>query len=236
MITFSNKDTIYIGREAGKEIHSRIKNAKKSVKIVSPYLSPDYINDIITLHKKGVKVTLITCDKIGSNSYSNFKSSDLVKEERIKDKGTEKLKKLLFKSFIGLFIIFIFIGLSAFIFPALFIFSGLILLLSILSLISSKFVSDYKIIYKPIFRIKVFDSTSGKNPRSTELVHSKIFVIDEEVAFLGSINFTYSGFKTHYETTIKVEDKNAVNNISKEVESLYSSNDLREKSVEEWMM
>ena len=93
---------------------------------------------------------------------------------------------------------------------------------------------DYSFKYKPIFRIKVFDSASGKNPRSTELIHSKIFVIDEEIAFLGSVNFTYSGFKTHYETMIKVEDSKAVKDISQEVERLYNSKDLREKRVEEW--
>ena len=53
MKTFSNKDEIYIGREAGKEIHERIRGAKKSVKIVSPYLSPDYMKDLIRLHEKG---------------------------------------------------------------------------------------------------------------------------------------------------------------------------------------
>ena len=81
----------------------------------------------------------------------------------------------------------------------------------------------------------MFDSTTGKNPRSTELIHSKIFVIDEEIAFLGSVNFTHSGFKTHYETTIKVEDKNAVKDISHEVETLYLSKDLKEKRVEDWV-
>ena len=61
----------------------------------------------------------------------------------------------------------------------------------------------------------------------------KIFVIDEEIANLGSANFTYSGFKTHYETVIKVFDKNATIDISKEVEALYNSNDLRTKEFEE---
>ena len=88
--------------------------------------------------------------------------------------------------------------------------------------------------YSTIFKIKVFDSKSGENPRSTELIHSKIFVIDESLAFLGSLNFTYSGFKKHYETVIQIEDKQAVNAISKEVDSLYHSEIFREKSIREW--
>ena len=234
MRTFSNKDYIYIGRGAGKEIHEKIRNAKKSVKIVSPYLSPDYIKDLISLHKKEVKVTLITCDKIESNSYSDFQISDLIKKEQIYDEKARKLKKFLFKSFIWLFITSLLFAILAFVFFMLIIIAGILVLASIISLLSSVLISDYSFKYEPIFRIKVFDSYSGKSPRSTELVHSKIFVIDEEIAFLGSANFTYSGFKTHYETTIKVEDKTAVSDISQEVEKLYSSSDLRAKPVEEW--
>jgi len=234
MITFSNKDHIYIGREAGKEIHEKIKNARTSVKVVSPYLSPDYIKELINLYKKGIKVTLITCDKIENNSYSDFRPSDLIKKEKVQDEKSKKLKKFLFNSFIWSFIISMLFTVPAFVFSMPFIFAGIFLFASIIALVSSKVISNYSFKYEPIFRIKVFDSASGKNRRSTELIHSKIFVIDEEIAFLGSINFTYSGFKTHYETTIKVEDKNAVRDISQEVESLYSSKDLKAKSVEEW--
>ena len=89
--------------------------------------------------------------------------------------------------------------------------------------------------YETIFRIKVFDSKSGIKPWSTELIHSKIYVIDNEIAFVGSVNFTYSGFKTHYETTIKVNDKKAVSDISQEVEDLYNSKDLKVKEIAEWL-
>jgi phosphatidylserine/phosphatidylglycerophosphate/cardiolipin synthase-like enzyme len=236
MITFSNKDYIYIGKEAGKEIHEKIKNAKKSVKVVSPYLSPDYIKDLIHLHKKGVNITLITCDKIEENSFSDFKVSDLIKKEKIYDKKSVKLKKLLFDLFIWIFLASALFAIQGiiFTFSSMFILAGGFLVISILAFIFSKIISDYSLKYSPLFRIKVFDSGSGKNPWSTELIHSKIFVIDEEIAFLGSINFTYSGFKTHYETTIKVEDRNAVNSISEEVEKLYVSKELREKPVEGW--
>src|SRR3989338_2505688 len=237
MITFSSKDHIYIGREAGKEIHEKLKNAKKSVKVVSPYLSPDYIKDLINLHKNGIKVTLITCDNIETNSYSDFKASDLVKTEKIENDNSKRLKKFLFKSFIWLLAGAIISAVTALIFPVLILFAGLLFLASIIAIAFSEGISDYsfEIKYEPIFRVKVFDSTSGKSSKSTELVHSKIFVIDDEIAFLGSVNFTHAGFKTHYETTIKVEDKNAVRDISEEVEKLYSSKDLKAKSPEDWV-
>lgn len=235
MRTFSSKNYIYIGREAGKEIHEEIKKAKESVKVVSPYLSPDYIKDLINLHKKGIKVTLITCDRIGASSYSDFQVSDLIKKEKIYNEKKGKVKKVLFRYFIWTFISSAFFILLSFFLPILSILAGIFLFVSIASLFSSKIISDYSFKKEPIFRIKIFDSASGKNPRSTELIHSKIFIIDEKTAFLGSANFTYSGFKTHYETAIKIIDNPAVRDLSQEVESLYTSNDLRSKSIDEWM-
>ena len=234
MITRSNNDCIYIGKEAGKEILHEIRHAKKSVKIVSPYLSPDYVKELIKLHKECKQVTLITCDKIVENAYSDFKISDLIEKKEIHDNKASKLKKRLLKFSMWLGIAALIFGISAFFFTPLFVFAGALMLASLISLISFSFISDYLYEYNPIFRIKVFDSTSGEKPWSAELIHSKIFIIDEEIAFLGSANFTYSGFKKHYETVIRVEDRRAVADISEEIEKLYHSKELREKSVEEW--
>lgn len=234
MITRSNNDHIYIGKKAGKEILYKIRHAKNSVKIVSPYLSPDYVKELIKLHKENKQVTLITCDKIGENVYSDFKISNLIEKEKVSNDRAIKLKKRLFQFFIYLFIISLFLIISSFAFPLLSIFASIISIFCIISLVYSIFIPDFAYKYNPIFRIKVFDSASGEKPWSTELIHSKIFIIDEEIAFLGSANFTYSGFKKHYETVIKIKDKKAVEDISEEVEKLYHSKDLREKGVKEW--
>ena len=55
---------IYIGKGAGKKLLEDISNAKKSVKVVSPYLSPSLINELIRLHSKGLEISLITNDNI----------------------------------------------------------------------------------------------------------------------------------------------------------------------------
>lgn len=56
----SKNNEIYIGRKAGKELLEDIHNAKKSVKIISPYLGPEYVKDLIGVKEKGVEVSLIT--------------------------------------------------------------------------------------------------------------------------------------------------------------------------------
>ena len=236
MITESKDDEIYIGKQAGAEILKEIKNAERSVKVVSPYLSPDYVKELVSLHKKGRAITLVTADNIEENSrYSDFRVSDLVEKKEIFDEGLSKERKNgMLYSFLGT-IISLMATFFSFLLPLLLYPSVILLLGSLMFSYYYYSIQTSKLTYTPLFRIKVFDSRSGEKPFSTELIHSKIFIIDEKVCFLGSVNFTYSGFKTHYETAIKVKDLKAVKDISKEVEALYNSKELRSKPVEEWM-
>jgi len=237
MRTFSDKNDIYIGQEAGKELLAKIKNAKNSVKIVSPYLSASYIKELLYLHKKGVKITLITCDKLlseNSTKYSDISISDLIKETKIPNKNAGNLRKLR----VGTFSVLLFLSLMSFslsiLVPFFLYVAFSFLIISIGVFVSVFRIQKYVSTYNPLFRIKVFDSTSGNKPWSTELIHSKMFVIDDTTAYLGSLNFTYSGFVTHYETIIKIQDIEAIRAISEEVENLYTSEILRAKTIDEW--
>lgn len=232
METSSNNSIIKLGRGIGTEILNSIKSAKTSVKIVSPYLSPDYIKELIHLHNKGVQVTLITCDNLETNQWSDFKSSNIIKKEKIQDIKLKKLKKFLYFASFILFLVsitgFLIITLS----PELLFIPVILLIISIISFVTAWIINDFKYNYYPIFRLKVFDSKSGINPQSTNLIHSKIFLIDNKILFLGSANFTYSAFKTHYETIIKVLDGKAIKDIDDEINKIYDSKELKEKSWE----
>ena len=237
MRTWSNNDRIFLGRNAGEELIRAIKDAKSSVKIVSPYLSSSYVKELVELSKKGKKVTLITCDKLvdKGNRYSDLDASELVKETKTISPEKEKIRKTgMFFGLIALLISLALFSVSLFVQTGVFI-SIPIFLISSLVLGYYFLMSSSKIEYAPIFRIKVFDSTSGNRQGSAELIHAKIYVIDEKVAYLGSANFSYSGFKKHYESLIEIQDSKAVKEISNEVEALYNSNFLKEKPIEDWI-
>ena len=74
---------IYIGKGAGKKLLSDIRNARKSVKIVSPYLSPFLITELINFKKRNLKVELITTDNI-EDFYGNLEKNihQLIKQNR----------------------------------------------------------------------------------------------------------------------------------------------------------
>jgi len=231
MKTYSNHDEIFIGRKQGLQILNAVKNAKKSVKIVSPYLTPSYLEELVNLRKKGVQITLITSDDVeqGRGNYSNFKHSDIIKQKKIFDQQAKDKRTRGFIISTALLIISAF-----FLLLSLFFLFFILALVGAGILIYSYSIKFYNYEYYSLFRLKVFDSKSGESPYSTNLVHSKIFVIDESILFLGSANFTYSGFKTHYETIIQVKDKKSIKDISEEVESLFNSKDLKAKSIKQW--
>ena len=65
---------IYIGKGAGKKLLNDIRNAKKSIKIVSPYLSPFLISELISIRKRNLDVELITTDNI-EDFYGNYEKN-----------------------------------------------------------------------------------------------------------------------------------------------------------------
>jgi len=238
MKTISNQNKIYIGRNAGLEILEALRNSRKSIKIVSPYLSGSYLEKLVNLQKKGIDITLITCDDIKEevNKFSNFRLSDIIKQKKIlnnNNNNSKTIKNILFYTSLSLLLLSLIIFIISLTLSITLLISLSILIISLLGFACSYFIKEFNYEYYSIFKIKIFDSHSGDKPWSTNLVHSKIFVIDEEIAFLGSANFTYSGFKNHYETVIKILDLNAIKDISNEIENLYNSTELKSKSIDE---
>ncbi|MBN1175412.1 phospholipase D family protein [Candidatus Woesearchaeota archaeon] len=219
--------SIFLGRDAGSHCLNVIQRAKKEVKIVSPYLSTNYIRELIKLHKKGVKITLITSDNLANNRDNSFDPTEIIEQEQIIHDQKVQTRKNGFwiSSGIGMFMLFL-----SFAAPALLI----LVLGAIISAIIffTMRTNEYK--YKPIFKLKIFSSREDENGGRGYLIHSKVYVIDNEHAFLGSINFTNNGFSNSYESAIKTDDKQAVKKISEEIDWVYKNAGLAFTDIQEW--
>ncbi len=233
-INVANCD-IYLGQDAGKKVLNDIKNAKKALKIVSPYLSPSFVDELVIRHIKNVNVQLLTTDKIKeNNSHHNFLSK-LIIQHRIVNEEAEKTRNK-WIDWCSFFLFGIIGYVAAFVLTAYFywsikLFYGIIpLIIAILirklyqEKIVQKRIYDYK--YEPLFPFKVFISPTYKNYYKGIFVHSKIYIIDDQIAYLGSLNFTESGMKYNYETIIKITDQESVDKIIKEFNDLFFSSTL----------
>jgi len=236
MMELSTKDNVVDSAPVGGCFHfgqntelffwGDLMRARKSVLVVSPYLSEEYVEPLFRLAMRGVKVTIVTStdDKKHNNLALSMKYRSY---ERVKDS---------FKYEWG--------------------FMRLIALIAAVSYLCDRFhsvnpyyvlatlVTGIALIY-PFCKVKVHagrilspidwrifkspysdswssspneDSNVGKKS-SAALLHSKIYVIDDHTAFVGSANLTNAGMKYNFETLTKIQSERTVRGI---VESLKS--------------
>jgi len=218
----SNRDKIHIGRSAGDSLLKDMRQAKESVKIVSPYLTPSYIEELIRLQKKGVNVTLITSDNLeeGDGRYSDLEHRDIIKQKQevIKSKKEKRTKGMRWAGIPLLLSIILFVNQA--------IGLGFIFFIISLAIFFIHYnIKIYNYSYYSIFNLRVFHSKYNydKNRRGTHDVHAKIYVIDNKIAYVGSINFTHAGLSNNYETAVEIKDQKAIKAISEEINVLFNS-------------
>lgn len=237
------KCDIYMGTGAGTKLLKEIGNAQESVKISSPYLSPRMVEELVCLHKKGIKVSLITSDTLNSNNYRQQRCIKqlIVQNKNLRPEADRARKRLKTMALILIYagVLFFFASIILFITTRNLHFLQ-VLVFSITFICLSKFFNqklrtirlfEYK--YTPLFPFKVF--VAPESSRINEVfIHGKIYIIDGRTAYLGSLNFTESGTKYNYETRIRITEEVAVKKIDEEYDKLYYNPEMAFFGVEEW--
>jgi len=234
---------IYIGKSAGAKLLQEIRNAKKNVKIVSPYLSPSLIKELIFLHTKGINISLITSDEIEDfYGYDKNINKLIVQKKHTDEKAKQSRDGLISLSGTLLFTI---IGLAVVLVPLIFLLKEWKFAYGFILVVLLFFVRDfivrqiknkriYHYTYKQLFPFKVFISPNNGNSFNKTFIHSKIYVIDNEIAYMGSLNFTGKGIKDNHETRIRTADPNAVAKIVEEVNEIFFNSNLAERDLQFW--
>lgn len=232
MWTKSRDDEIYIGRGAGNRLKSDIHNAKHSIKIVSPFHSSSYIKDLLKKARNGIDVTLITSNELkeGDGRYCNLTHSDLIDQHRHLDDFAEEERDKGMK----------YSGIAGVI-PLALLFFGYymfgIIALAIVGMVFYRYYSMriYSYTYSSPIKLKlIYDKHNREGQDGGHQIHSKIYIIDERVAYLGSVNFSHAGFVDSYETITRIKDPNAIEKISKEVDDLFNDKRNFSKDLTEW--
>ena len=234
---------IYIGKGAGRKLLNDMRNAKKSIKIVSPYLSPFLITELINFKKRNLEVELITTDNI-EDYYGKYEKNihKLIIQNREIDKGAsekrEKWKDLVkILSYINFGLVATLSAIAYYLQDRKVAF-GLIPIVVLFLIIryykiKVKNKRIYFYWYSQLFPFKVYKS-QGSTSLGETLIHGKIYLIDDEIAYLGSLNFTASGTKYNYETRIRTTDVNAIKEIKQELYQLMHHSGLPEKDIQFW--
>jgi len=234
---------VYIGTGAGKKLMDDIENAKRSVKVVSPYLSPFLVKKLIDLHYRDMEVQLITMDTI-EDFYGGRQKNiyQLIIQDRKTDERAEavRLKWIHRKRLLYYFLILMVLVIGAITFriqDRMVLWGGMPLLVVwlLIRIYSSKIKNAkiYHYSYRQLFPFKVFTSPTG-NSYSHPFIHGKLYLIDDEIAYLGSLNFTGNGTRNNYETRIRITDIKPVKELLGEFDNLFQNENYLEKELTEW--
>jgi phosphatidylserine/phosphatidylglycerophosphate/cardiolipin synthase-like enzyme len=234
---------VYIGTGAGKKLMQDIENAKYSVKILSPFLSPFLVRKLIDLHYNNVNVQLITTDTI-EDFYGDRKRNihELIHQHIHIDREAEalrnrwkKIKQLVNWSMIFFIALLGWFALEFKNIRTLGVLIPIVLLFLtgqfLKSRIKGKRVFSYS--YEQLFPFKVVVSPESSGFNELYL-HGKIYIIDDKIAYLGSLNFTHNGTKNNYETRIRLSDTESVQKIIEEFDRLLYNEELPDICIQSW--
>ena len=237
---------IYIGQGAGKKLMEELREAQKSIKIVSPYLSPSLVKELIEYktRKPHLEVQLITTDEI-KDFHGNYEKNiyKLITQNTHLDAQADALRnrwKRIFRILLIVTISFALIEYVAILFAKdwrlIFGFIPIVVLLVALLIYKSRINNKriYCYSYSQTFPFKVYLSPQTTGNNDDALIHSKIYLIDDRVAYLGSLNFTRSGTTSNYETRIRTTDRNAIAKINDEYYQLFHNSAFPEKDIQAW--
>ena len=202
------------------------------------------VDELVWLHKKGIKVTLITSDKFDSRSYRQEKSiQPLVVQNRHLDEKADQVRKrwfltqkILITGSIALAILILILTIASYnsiYMLGIGIAAFLLFLCSRYARRKTKHIKIYSYTYSSLFPFKVFVAPDSYQINDM-FIHGKIYIIDGHTAYLGSLNFTESGTKYNYETRIRVTYTEAVRKIEEEFDAIYDHPDLAFFGIEEW--
>jgi phosphatidylserine/phosphatidylglycerophosphate/cardiolipin synthase-like enzyme len=213
-----------MGTNAGAGIYSDIAKATQNVLVVSPYMSEEHIDILLKKHVEGVHVTLVTSTDFEGNTGSKTIYRKLITQAKVTNEQTKRYR------LIGLVLMY------------------LTLFSSVVSASTGAYLENYQLfwsllilpfgylIIKLLNKLRVFSYSYQSNlpfyvmaspnvdpqTRNQTFVNSKIYIIDNQVAYLGSADFTRAGFRDQHETLFRIIDKATVNCIYQEINTLLS--------------
>ncbi len=226
---------VFVGQNAGNQLNKDILNAKAEVLIISPYIDEVKLDDLIMLKNRNINVRLAFSD-LRPEQYGSILRK-LIHQNRVTDmkkkEKRESLKNLFFLSSV----ILLCLGISALVYFGFHLVDNLTnpnnfvaLLVAIASLYGffrcweKKTEVEKMEIYTYHYSENLNFKYVRNNRYDNKFLHSKIYIIDRKVAYLGSLNYTKSGFTSNFESRIRITQQEKVNELVRFVHDIFEDN------------
>ncbi len=218
---------VYIGRGAGHPIQDAIDNAKKSIEITSPYLSVKFVKKLISKQDdEGVQVTLVTTTEFLKSKYAYAIGTALVRQKRHTSEQAIISRKrtrwggavLVLGGLVAAITAFLGLGYDPF---KLYIVAAVCGLGGLGALVAAARTTIYSYTYEPKIDFVACQPWDEKYNPNGYLIHTKAYAIDRKQAYLGSCNFSYSGFSYNQELRLDLSERKDAEAISNKVLHMY---------------
>lgn len=212
---------VYIGQSCGKQLSLDIQNAKTEVLIISPYVDESKIDDLIRLQKKGINVKIAFSSLRPEQKRSVLRK--LINQNQTTNVTAKERKEKYEKLLIGFGIALLCLGIySIYVIYRSHFEKNILNNYSLISLLC--FIGCYftKKGIDKVRKVNIYDYSYSENInfkylRSSQekgmFIHSKIYVIDKKIAYLGSLNFTNNGFNSNFETRVRITKTDSINEL-----------------------
>jgi len=224
---------VHLGKNAGKPILAALKNAKGSIRVMSPYLGAALVDVLLAKAAEGLDVRLITSSEFEDRGEASAKR--LIIQKRRGRPAARALRALgSFACLIAFFGSLAASGLGYLRGPEELRMAWMAAPAALVVFLLLRAMRVYSYSYEPRIPMAcvVSPNTHGRGP-GRFLVHAKMYVVDGEVAYLGSVNFTRAGFASNYESRVTVRDPEAVALLAAEFDRMFANKDAAYRDVAE---
>jgi phosphatidylserine/phosphatidylglycerophosphate/cardiolipin synthase-like enzyme len=229
---------VFVGTGAGSPVYHDILEARRSVRVISPYLGDHLVEILIDCQQRGVNVRAIVCNDFGN-------AQDLARLVVVQDAQVDSDRQRLsrYGVLFGGGSLVVALGLLAWgAFERSFVLAAAGVLLGVLAALLVAFFRQLAIyVYSYGYRLtglRVVPSPRcypyGSREQAPPFVHAKLYVIDDRVAYLGSANCTRSGLFDNLEAMVRLTSPSAVAEIASYVDQLAASPQLPAYPPELW--
>ena len=223
----SERLTVYIGRSAGSELYHQLLAAKRSVVAMAPYIKPLFARKLVEAAERGVDVVLVTSEDAARRREV---VATLVEQVRHTSRSRRRWRR------VGLLVSALLLLSSAAAWLVVATHGALLdasytLPTGVIGFLGCRMIRVHSYGYRfRLPRVKVIASPYYKDDDASEgsplMVHAKVYVIDDEVAYLPSFNLTPEGFFDNFESCVRIEGPD-VRRVLGSVEALLANQTLR---------
>ncbi|MBN4061485.1 hypothetical protein JYT58_01100 [bacterium AH-315-G11] len=235
VIPITEPGVLYMGVNAGGHVKKSIRAAKKSIRIMSPFLTyqdskgKKFIKSLMDKVSDGIEVSIITTEGFAQsrNKSHQWKKESQILREAVRQRR-ESIPGAKEKRFTGIrytvissILLIISVAYGAYFINVDFLFGLLGLLGTIAIFKKYQGMQTFSYSYEFTFPILI-------NIEKNWYPHAKVYLIDEKIAYIGSLNYTLSGFETNYETCFEIKDKKAITKLYEEWDSIVARGCFKE--------